>query len=62
MSSPRSGVDETPGPDDLVVLTWNAHMFEGDLAGLIADLRAGRLTGGNPCRTSSSCFRSSIGE
>ena len=35
------GVDEIPGPDDLVVLTWNAHMFEGDLGALIADLRDG---------------------
>jgi hypothetical protein len=50
VSSPRSGIDETPEPDDLVVLTWNAHMFEGDLKGLIADLRAGRLTGGQPVK------------
>lgn len=48
--SPPGGVDELPGPDDLVVLTWNAHMFEGDLGALIADLRAGRLTGGQPVK------------
>ena len=48
--SPPGGVDEIPGPDDLVVLTWNAHMFEGDLGALIADLREGQLTGGQPVK------------
>jgi endonuclease/exonuclease/phosphatase family metal-dependent hydrolase len=36
--------------DELVVVTWNAHLFDGDLPGLVADLRRGRLTGGEPVR------------
>jgi endonuclease/exonuclease/phosphatase family metal-dependent hydrolase len=41
---PRQG----PRLEDLVVLTWNAHLAEGRLAELVADLRAGRLTAGQP--------------
>jgi endonuclease/exonuclease/phosphatase family metal-dependent hydrolase len=33
---------------DLVIVTWNAHLADGRLNDLIADLRAGRLTGGRP--------------
>jgi endonuclease/exonuclease/phosphatase family metal-dependent hydrolase len=39
-----------PSLDDLVVLTWNAHLAEGDLADLIARLRDGSLTDGRPVR------------
>jgi endonuclease/exonuclease/phosphatase family metal-dependent hydrolase len=35
-----------PPLEELVVLTWNAHLAEGQLAALVADLRAGRFTGG----------------
>jgi endonuclease/exonuclease/phosphatase family metal-dependent hydrolase len=33
---------------DLVVVTWNAHLADGQLTHLIADLRAGALTDGQP--------------
>jgi hypothetical protein len=39
---------EPPALDELVVLSWNAHLAEGDLPELIDTLRAGRLTGGRP--------------
>lgn len=50
--SPRGDRTETvpPSLDDLVVMTWNAHLAEGDLADLIARLRDGSLTGGRPVR------------
>lgn len=32
--------------DTLWLVAWNAHLGAGDLRGLVADLRAGRLTGG----------------
>ncbi len=37
-----------PRLDELVVVTWNAHLAAGQLADLVADLRAGRLTEGRP--------------
>ena len=48
--NPREGGHEIPEPDDLVVVTWNAHLFKGRLDDLIDDLRSGRLTGGKPAR------------
>lgn len=48
--SPRDQILDAAELSDLVVLTWNAHLFEGDLRGLIADLRDGHLTGGRPVR------------
>ena len=50
---PTPAGDVTKNPpllDELVVVTWNAHLFDGDLPGLVADLRSGRLTGGQPVR------------
>lgn len=44
--SPLSHVP--PALDDLVVVTWNAHLAEGRLAELVRALRAGALTGGKP--------------
>jgi endonuclease/exonuclease/phosphatase family metal-dependent hydrolase len=44
-TEPRSNA---PALEDLVVLTWNAHLADGKLADLISDLRAGTLTGGRP--------------
>ena len=41
-------VEDAPALDDLVVLTWNAHLAEGRLSDLINQLRAGALTGGRP--------------
>ena len=37
-----------PPLDDLVIISWNAHLAEGDLDGLIAQLRSGALTEGRP--------------
>jgi hypothetical protein len=39
---------EPPALDALVVLSWNAHLAEGDLPELIHTLRSGGLTGGRP--------------
>lgn len=45
-----------PGPrtdevaDSVAVVSWNTHVGGGDLAALVGDLRAGRLTGGRPVR------------
>lgn len=49
-------IDATPGTvgrpvptlEDLVVVSWNAHLADGRLTDLIADLRRGVLTGGRP--------------
>lgn len=39
------------GPaDSIAIVSWNTHVGGGDLVGLVADLRAGRLTGGTPVR------------
>ncbi len=35
---------------DLAIVTWNVHGDAGDVNALVADLRAGRLTGGAPPR------------
>jgi len=37
-----------PSLDDLVVVSWNAHLAEGELPELIGKLRSGALTGGKP--------------
>jgi endonuclease/exonuclease/phosphatase family metal-dependent hydrolase len=34
--------------DEFVVISWNAHLAEGELDDLIAKLRSGALTGGRP--------------
>jgi endonuclease/exonuclease/phosphatase family metal-dependent hydrolase len=34
--------------DSLVLISWNVHLGGGDIDSLVADLRAGRLTGGEP--------------
>jgi endonuclease/exonuclease/phosphatase family metal-dependent hydrolase len=39
-----------PTLDDIVVVTWNAHLAEGRLTELITALRAGRFTDGHPVR------------
>ena len=46
----QSSATDAPAPalDELVLLSWNAHLAEGDLDGLIARLRGGALTGGRP--------------
>lgn len=47
VAMPSTGATNAPPRlDELVIVTWNAHLAEGDLRGLIAALRAGQLTGG----------------
>jgi endonuclease/exonuclease/phosphatase family metal-dependent hydrolase len=41
-------VPSLPGPPDLAIVTWNLHGDAGRVDALVADLRAGRLTGGAP--------------
>jgi endonuclease/exonuclease/phosphatase family metal-dependent hydrolase len=47
-AAPADSNRHPPTLDDLVVVSWNAHLAEGRLTELIADLRAGRWTGGAP--------------
>lgn len=44
----QPAVDQPPPLQDLVVVTWNAHLAEGRLDDLINDLRSGALTSGRP--------------
>jgi endonuclease/exonuclease/phosphatase family metal-dependent hydrolase len=48
----QPAVQETlpPGAGDLVVGTWNVQVGAGAVAALVDDLRAGKLTGGEPVR------------
>jgi hypothetical protein len=41
-------IDAPPPLEELVVVTWNAHLAEGRLVDLIAELRAGAFTSGRP--------------
>jgi endonuclease/exonuclease/phosphatase family metal-dependent hydrolase len=41
-------VSAAPSLDELAVITWNAHLAEGELDALIAKLRSGDLTNGRP--------------
>lgn len=36
---------EAPSLDELVIVSWNAHLAEGELHELVANLRSGQLTG-----------------
>jgi endonuclease/exonuclease/phosphatase family metal-dependent hydrolase len=36
--------------DDIVFVSWNVHVGNGDVPALVDDLRAGKLTGGRPVR------------
>lgn len=45
-SVPAGG--KVPSLDELTVLSWNAHLAEGEVDQLIARLRSGALTGGRP--------------
>ncbi len=44
----RPHATPVPALEDLVFVTWNAHLAEGRLADLIAQLRSGALTDGRP--------------
>jgi endonuclease/exonuclease/phosphatase family metal-dependent hydrolase len=45
---PATSTRATPSLEDLVVLSWNAHLADGQLTRLIGDLRNGALTEGRP--------------
>ena len=45
---PASVLRAAPALNDLVVVSWNAHLAEGELDELIAKLRSGALTDGRP--------------
>jgi endonuclease/exonuclease/phosphatase family metal-dependent hydrolase len=46
--STSSPAIEFPPLDELVLLSWNAHLAEGELSGLIGKLRSGAFTSGRP--------------
>jgi endonuclease/exonuclease/phosphatase family metal-dependent hydrolase len=48
VSVPATASTTAPPLDELVVVSWNAHLAEGRLTELIDDLRSGRLTNGHP--------------
>ena len=48
VSTAASPAIDLPALDELVVLSWNAHLAEGDLGDLIAKLRSGSFTAGRP--------------
>ena len=47
-STPSAPSAAAPALEDLVVVSWNAHLADGRLTDLIEDLRAGELTDGRP--------------
>ncbi len=48
VSAPAVPVASAPALDELAVVSWNAHLAEGELLELIAKLRSGTLTDGRP--------------
>jgi endonuclease/exonuclease/phosphatase family metal-dependent hydrolase len=46
--TPSQVADLPPAIEDLVILTWNAHLSEGRLADVVQALRSGQLTEGQP--------------
>lgn len=48
MPTPAVAHDSPPHVEDLVIVTWNAHLSEGRLDDLVTSLREGALTDGQP--------------
>lgn len=48
LPQPATHAAALPALDDLVMVSWNAHLAEGELDDLIAKLKSGALTGGRP--------------
>ena len=48
VEAPAAAADAFPSLDELVVVSWNAHLAEGELGNLVGKLRSGALTGGRP--------------
>jgi endonuclease/exonuclease/phosphatase family metal-dependent hydrolase len=49
-ATPVERAAAAPALEDLVVVSWNAHLADGRLSDLIDDLKAGELTDGRPVR------------
>jgi endonuclease/exonuclease/phosphatase family metal-dependent hydrolase len=47
-ATPAQASEVVPTLDELVLVSWNAHLADGLLTELIDDLRAGELTNGRP--------------
>ena len=48
VEAPVATAAPLPFLDELVVMSWNAHLAEGELGDLVGKLRSGALTGGRP--------------
>lgn len=48
VAAPATPIAEAPSLDELVLVSWNAHLAEGELRDLIEKLRSGALTNGRP--------------
>jgi endonuclease/exonuclease/phosphatase family metal-dependent hydrolase len=48
VAQPASATHAAPSLNDLVVVSWNAHLAKGELAELVARLKSGTLTDGRP--------------
>jgi endonuclease/exonuclease/phosphatase family metal-dependent hydrolase len=48
VEAPVATAAPLPSLDELVVVSWNAHLAEGELGNLVGKLRSGALTGGRP--------------
>src|SRR5687767_14087245 len=48
VATPAAPAAELPSLDELVLVSWNAHLAEGQLHELFGKLQSGALTGGRP--------------
>jgi endonuclease/exonuclease/phosphatase family metal-dependent hydrolase len=48
VAAPLVPMEKTPALDELVLVSWNAHLAEGELRALIDKLKSGALTDGRP--------------
>lgn len=48
VEAPVAAATPLPALDELVMVSWNAHLAEGELGSLVGKLRSGELTGGRP--------------
>ena len=48
VEAPVPAAAPLPSLDELVMVSWNAHLAEGELGTLVGKLRSGALTGGRP--------------
>ena len=48
VEAPVAAARPLPSLDELVLVSWNAHLAAGELGNLVGKLRSGELTGGRP--------------